>query len=269
MHKKIRKKTRAFIHKHHLTTTDFKSVRNAAKAEGYNIVEFNHLCNDKDVNVLVEALHLTEYVRSAKGFTYADNNYRIIFLHEDLNDTEKTVVLLHELGHIVLGHLSSNNIIGNDVVQEFEANEFSHYVANRSNLDRFYDSARWHKKWYIAGIAAILVCVILFCCFCNAPTEQPEDFDSESPVQTEKTADTPAEKVVSTEFEAEEEKEEVTETETQSEPLSDDEVYITETGKKYHRADCRYIKNKKGVTALTEKQKDSGFYEACAYCNPE
>lgn len=269
MHKKIRKKARAFIHKHHLTTTDFKSVRNAAKAEGYNIVEFNHLCNDKDVNVLVEALHLTEYVRSAKGFTYADNNYRIIFLHEDLNDTEKTVVLLHELGHIVLGHLSSNNIIGNDVVQEFEANEFSHYVANRSNLDRFYDSARWHKKWYIAGIAVILACIICFCCFCDATTEQPKDSGSESPVQTEKMADQSSEKVVSTEFDAEEEEETQQEPETQSKPLSEDEVYITETGKKYHRFDCRYIKDKTGVTPLTKKQKESGFYKACAYCNPE
>lgn len=291
MHKNIRKKASAFIHKHRLTVTNFKSVRNAAKAEGYTIVEFNHLCNDKDVNVLAEALHLQEYVRTAKGFTYADNNYRIIFLHEDLSDTEKTLVLLHELGHIVLGHLSSNNIIGNDVVQEYEANEFSHYVANRSKLDRFCHSARWHKKWYVAGISIVLLCVILICCFCRPPKEElTTDIYTDSPVQTEKTPDTQKtsgaqpekqpeqqpESQPASQVEVQPEKQPETQGEpapqatdtVQNAPYADNEVYVTETGKKYHKKDCRYIKNKTGVRPLTPEQLASGFFKPCAYCNP-
>ena len=287
MHKNIRKKTFAFIHKHRLTVIDFKSVRSAAKAEGYTLVEFNHLCNDKDVNVLAEALHLQEYVRTAKGFTYADNNYRIIFLHEDLSDTEKSLVLLHELGHIVLGHLSSNNIIGNDVVQEYEANEFSHYVANRSKLDRFCHSVRWHKKWYVTGISAVLLCVLLICCFCRPPKEElTTDIYTDSPVQTEKMPDTPEtseaqpEKQPEKQSEQQPESQPANQAEVQEEPApqapetihnapyADTEVYVTETGKKYHKKDCRYIKNKTGVKPLTPEQLASGFFKPCAYCNP-
>lgn len=43
-------------------------------------------------------------------------------------------------------------------------------------------------------------------------------------------------------------------------------VYVTSSGKKYHRSSCRTIKNSK-VTQLTKEQAQKK-YDACKVCNP-
>lgn len=47
------------------------------------------------------------------------------------------------------------------------------------------------------------------------------------------------------------------------------EYYITETGEKYHKEDCIFVKDKKNIERLTEKDYYSGEYEACQICLPE
>ena len=74
---------------------------------GYTVVEYNHLSNDEIVSSLIKALKLSENIRNSKGFTYADQNQRIVFIHEDLSDAEKLLALSHDAGHIYLGHMSS------------------------------------------------------------------------------------------------------------------------------------------------------------------
>ena len=51
-------------------------------------------------------------------------------------------------------------------------------------------------------------------------------------------------------------------------PVNDDDaiVYITETGSKYHRAGCRYLRKSSHPMSL-EEAIDSG-YEPCSVCNP-
>lgn len=54
----------------------------------------------------------------------------------------------------------------------------------------------------------------------------------------------------------------------ESNNLSDDTtqiVYITNTGSKYHRAGCSYLKSKK---AITKEQAVSQGYSPCSRCNP-
>ncbi|RRA90395.1 hypothetical protein [Paenimyroides viscosum] len=43
-------------------------------------------------------------------------------------------------------------------------------------------------------------------------------------------------------------------------------VYVTKTGKKYHKGSCRYLKNSKKEIEKS-KAKESG-YTACAVCKP-
>jgi micrococcal nuclease len=43
-------------------------------------------------------------------------------------------------------------------------------------------------------------------------------------------------------------------------------VYITKTGKKYHRAICRYLSRSKIPTTL--KDAKANGYTACSVCNP-
>ena len=47
------------------------------------------------------------------------------------------------------------------------------------------------------------------------------------------------------------------------------EYYITENGAKYHEENCIFVKDKKNVERLTEKDYYSGEYEPCQICLPE
>ena len=67
-------------------------------------------------------------MKQSRCFTYRDDKYRIVFINEDLNEEERLVALAHEEGHIWNDHLTKDNVIGNDVIQEYEANEFAHYL---------------------------------------------------------------------------------------------------------------------------------------------
>ena len=52
---------------------------------------------------------------------------------------------------------------------------------------------------------------------------------------------------------------------TQREP-KEQTVYITKTGKKYHRAGCRYLSQSKIPTSL--KDAKANGYTACSVCRP-
>ncbi len=49
---------------------------------------------------------------------------------------------------------------------------------------------------------------------------------------------------------------------------SDETVYITPTGSKYHRQGCRTTSRSKSLAPLSKSQAQPSGYEACAVCNP-
>lgn len=100
----------------------------ALSEQGYTVIEFNGIDDNDDVTALKNALGVGPYMDQSRCFTYRDDKYRIVFIHEGLNEEERQVTLAHEEGHIWNDHLTKNNVIGNDVIQEHEANEFAHYL---------------------------------------------------------------------------------------------------------------------------------------------
>ena len=157
--REIKLKARKFIKEFDVHELNYGTLKSAIERQGYTLVEYNHIFNDEDVSRLIEALKLSNNIVRSRGFTYADQNYRIVFVHEDLSDAEKLVVLSHEAGHIYLGHMSSTPIIGRDVQEEHEANEFSHFLMNQGKLDKANLWVRRHKAAAIltVGILALLV----------------------------------------------------------------------------------------------------------------
>lgn len=119
---------RKFLLEYHVVSPTVDSLQTILGKQRYTIIEFNHLQNTAAVEQLLKALHLTETAACSRGFTYADANFRLIFVHEGLSEKEKLKVLAHEEGHIYCGHLSHAPIIGQDISEEFEANEFAGYV---------------------------------------------------------------------------------------------------------------------------------------------
>lgn len=163
--REIQKKVKQFKRKFGLLDCNYAALEKATEKQGYTIVEFNHISNNESVRTLVDSLGLQEYVSHSKGFTYADKNYRIVFIHEDLNEEEKTKVLAHENGHIYLGHFSSSQVIGKDVQEEYEANEFSHYLQTDSVATKMQNGFIKHKKICLVVVAIAFVLAIALAIF--------------------------------------------------------------------------------------------------------
>lgn len=158
--REIQNKVKQFKKEYGIVRCDYARLRTAAEQQGYTLIEYNHIFNDEAVQTVIDSLNLTDSILRSKGFTYADKDYRLLFVHEDLSEQEKTVVLAHENGHIFLNHLSSRPIIGKDVQEEYEANEFSHYLLNNTTKMKAADFLRKHKKTVICCILAIVIAIV-------------------------------------------------------------------------------------------------------------
>ena len=155
MKNNIKAKAKAFLNEYKLNEVTLQDLRKIITGQGYTIIEFNRIFNDENVTKLIEALGVGEIADKSRGFTYADKQRRLVFVDEDLSDDEKRLVLAHEEGHIYCEHLSSCPIIGKDVIEEHEANEFTHYILNVSTVQKTANLIKNHKK--IIGIAGVVL----------------------------------------------------------------------------------------------------------------
>lgn len=138
-----------FRRKYQIKTVNSAVLCKILEIQGYTLVEFNNIENKEDVTSLIEALQLQEQISCCKCFTYQNDKYRIVFIHQDLNDEERTIVLAHEEGHIWSGHMSVDSVLGADIIQEYEANEFAHYLLK--------DKAGRKKGITVATVLCILI----------------------------------------------------------------------------------------------------------------
>ena len=160
MDNEVKKKAQSFLKEYGLQNVTLENLRSAIQKQGYTIVEYNNIFNDENVAALIDALGLENFCERSKGFTYADTKRRLVFLHEDLSDKEKLMILAHEEGHIYCNHLTSTPVLGRDVIEEHEANEFAHYLLNQSVWQKIGYVVKGHKKTSAAiGVAIALLVV--------------------------------------------------------------------------------------------------------------
>lgn len=155
-----RLKAKQFLYEYGLRDVTYSALKQTAEKQGYTVVEFNHISNGENVAALINALKLGAHAATSKGFTYADRNHRVVFVHDGLSDAEKAIVLAHEIGHIYCGHMSTSPIIGLDVREEHEANEFAHYLLHPSLIERVEHKANRNKKLIAVICAALCVCLV-------------------------------------------------------------------------------------------------------------
>lgn len=109
------------------------ALLDALKQQGFTVIFFNGVDDTEDIVSLVTLLELTEQIHCSKCFTYQDDKQRLVFINEGLSEDERTIVLSHEEGHIVSGHMTKNNVFGENVLQEHQANQFAHYLLKDKN----------------------------------------------------------------------------------------------------------------------------------------
>ncbi len=149
-----------FKRKYKLTDINEKTLCHTIEQQGYTVIYFNKIINDENVTQVIENLNLDDFIQCHKGFTYFNDKYRLVFINEDLTEEERLMVLAHEAGHIFCEHTAGKSIIGQDVKQEHEANEFSHYLLHPSKSEKAKMWVKKHKKLVILVCVCVLVAVI-------------------------------------------------------------------------------------------------------------
>ena len=151
----IKKLVRRFRSEFGLRDVTVHSLEDVFERQGFTIVDFNPVSNDEDTETVIENLGLTEMVLHENAFLYVDSKYRLVFINEKLNEDERRIVLAHEEGHYYCGHAFTKNVIGHNVMEEREANEFAHYLLQDNFASRVKKGAARHKKLLIISGAVI------------------------------------------------------------------------------------------------------------------
>lgn len=120
---------------------------------GYEIIDFEP--ESEALTLLTGELALTPDILSQNAFVYQRGGVRLVFIKISLTSEEKLYVLAHELGHIVLGHTTNGS---SSIAEEYEANEFVHYLLNPSLMLQGRVGVRNHTR---ASIALLIIAVLL------------------------------------------------------------------------------------------------------------
>lgn len=154
----IDKEALSFRKEHKIKKASYKVLSEITEKLGYTVILFDPLHNDENVAKLAGALSLGGELLKSRGFTYSSGEFRLVFINDGLSEKEKTIVLSHELGHITLGHTGRAPVIGHDVQEEFEANEFSTFLLKcDSSVFMFFNC----RKPLVAVIAAVILLTVI------------------------------------------------------------------------------------------------------------
>ena len=142
----VKKQVRRFRSEFGVRDVTSHSLVAVFERQGFTIIDFNSVSNDADTETVIENLGLSEMILHENAFLYADSNYRLVFINEKLNEEERRIVLAHEEGHYYCGHAFTKSVIGHNVTEEQEANEFAHYLL-QENPDDYNNltSIEYHK----------------------------------------------------------------------------------------------------------------------------
>ena len=138
-----------------------EALEDAFRKQGFTIIEYEPSLQDLDVRTVVQNLGLEDMVKRTNGFLFVDKRYRLIFLHEGLSGKEKKLILAHEEGHYYCRHITQNNVIGRSVTEEYEANEFAHFLLQEDICTKAVRIAQKHKKQLLIGCAVVIAFIMI------------------------------------------------------------------------------------------------------------
>lgn len=272
----IKKLVKNTFEKHSVSRITADALKNIIKSEGCFIADFSMLSPSGRTACKLEDLGISHYTEFYDSFTYLDKSTRIVFVRSDVSDEEYMYLLSLELGRILTHSDNTGNVIGLSAKDTETAHEFAYHVKDLSNHGLLYNTLKYYTGRSIAGISAALVSLVMLISSL-IPGQPAEVFSEMSPadetsaVSAFVSANLPApdiqqnDTVVNT---ATDESHKTSDAISAGDfiiPQSDRIYYATANGKKYHLADCSYVKGKNTV-ALTQSDISSGKYEPCSRC---
>lgn len=231
-----------------------KGTEHYLKRLGYPVI----YANTSEGNIFLQKHHLEQEAKRRKSFTFSGSD-PCVFIKKSTHPLTTQFLLLHELGHILLGHTDKSTKTD---PQEGEkaANEFAEALmvrARRTQNIKHYLQNHWDTPLRFAGIAVILILIIPV--ILNhlpdnsknkepapiAVTAQPTPTKKPKPTYTPKPQSAPK----------------------SLPPVSEEEageiVYITPYGECFHKADCGHLGKNRIRTDYNSAAED---YRPCQYC---
>ena len=205
--------------------SEYKNAEQCAERLGYNVVFFNTPQGDE----MLAQCECVEFAKTRKAFTYS-GAVRVIFIDNRLSPEDKFYVLLHEIGHILMGHVGDGKAYSrNSIVMDIETNAFVNAVLE-------------HKK---INVLSVLSAAVILMVGMAMGVLIPVDWNAQTIVAPASTSNEVYENT----------------SDNQSEI-----VYVTHAGTKFHRADCRYTKDKDCIAMSRAEAVQS--YAPCKVCKP-
>lgn len=227
MNKSIFRLARKFITKDLKRKLNFETVEKYLNKIGYIVLFYD----ESDSSEIIQKYDLVEYSKSCNAFTINDEDIKVVFINTKLSSQDMLYAVLHEIGHILLKHLDCRTVTANRNLQEIEADAF------------VYEVLKYTDRRYI--FLLLITCITMLGIFIGTViTDHADDTTPQPTVSTSVPTAAPT-----------------TVAENQS-----DIVYVTPSGTKYHRSDCRYVKNK-NCTTYTRVEAEQK-YSACSVCRP-
>lgn len=158
MNKSVYKiKAQQFLEHYNDTSINLEKLKSIIESQGYKIVYLNVLENHDAVEQLLAIIHCEEYAKVCKAFTYKDGFNQVVFIDGNLQENDMLHALAHEEGHIYCGHMEKSTCSVACVEDEWEANEFAHYILNPGTAFKLKRFFKTHKKAIIAILSLIII----------------------------------------------------------------------------------------------------------------
>lgn len=141
----------------------------------YNTQKGDELLRDLDPK-------MSNFAEKESGFCYKTVYGKYIFLDYKRSDEQKLMALLHEVGHILLGHMDSGKL-QNKTQNEIDANEFVKTVLCPTKTDRFFGSSK-KQIWVSLAVIVVLFTVAAFMIPYAIPDDPAQPTTSENKSET-------------------------------------------------------------------------------------
>lgn len=139
-----------FIHKELKGKKDVKAITQYLQSIGYFISSYDI----EEENELILKYRLDAKVKTVHAFTIVTEESKTVYVCNMLSAENRKYAIIHETGHIILGHLDSSDFASSDRLREMEADTFAYAVLN-------YEPS--HNHLYLAFV--VLTAIVLVSLF--------------------------------------------------------------------------------------------------------
>lgn len=286
---KTTEQAKLFIGKYGVSSISYNEMEEIINQLGFKIRKYDSMSGSS--MQLLDKLKLRDYALTKNCFAYSCGNLKLVFIKDFISANNGATLLLHEIGHIVMGHISDTGLVDENIQCEEDANEFAFTV--KAQLAR--NKSIRKVKTAIASVFAVALSATIFFTgykllmpVNNASSDsgitdssslpeisQNDNTSSETAEEDISSQETESKPETTTSMSAELNKSKTTttpsttippKTERSYENIVEEEMYyITRSGTKYHTEDCYYVSDRAKTAVPLSELKEMG-YTPCSYC---